>query len=113
MGQLKFKMIPCDWGKCPEQVQGFEHLLKYTNRFYANCGQPFAISGKQSEPTFILTVQIYFFIIPAFFGDYFFADLLEVFLKSSTAWASLFTWDFLAVFILALNFLTTNPWNVL
>ena len=102
-------MIPCDWGKRPEQVQGFEHLLKYTNRFYTHSGKPFAISGKQAEPAFILTVKIYFLILFAFFGDDFFADLLEVFLKSSTAWASLFVWVFLAVFILALNFLTTNP----
>lgn len=90
MRQLKFKMISCDWGKCPEEVQGFEYLLKYTNRFYPHGGEPFAISGKQAEPAFVLTVKIYFFIFFAFFGDDFFADLMEVFLNSSTARASLF-----------------------
>lgn len=85
MRQFKFKMIPCDWGKSSEQLQGFEYLLKYTNRFYPHGGKPFAISIKQAEPAFILAVEIYFFIFFAFFGDDFFADFLEVFLKSSTA----------------------------
>ena len=75
--------------------------------------QNLTISSKQSKSAFILTIEVYFFVAMSFFGDNVFTDLLEVFLKVSTAWASFFMLLFLATFILALYFLTTNPWKVL
>src|SRR5690606_30740032 len=82
------------------KIKRLKYLVKRTYRLYACSSECFTVFCKQSETTFVLIVQIYFFIRLLFAVKGILADLTEVFLKASTAFSSLLICLLRATFIL-------------
>lgn len=108
-----FKMLSRYGWKRSRQIARLKNLLKGTDGLDTFQSKPLSIPGKQAEPTFVLAIKVYAFVVALALGDDFLTGLIEVFLKASTACESFFTWNLRATFIFALNFRTTKPWKVL